>query len=134
MGSTPISATEKGFTKVGLFRFNPKPAIKFSRIDLQAVSMPDGGSKAIVLDVFISYASEDKVDFVEHLVVCLEEYGLKVWYDIHELKISDSLVRKIDQGLAHSRYGVVILSRHFFCQGLAAERVDALFFRDVSIM
>jgi hypothetical protein len=63
-------------------------------------------------DLFLSHASEDK-DFAEKLVGALKKAGLKVWYDSHEMKLGDSLARKIDEGLAKSRYGIVILSPYF---------------------
>jgi len=61
-------------------------------------------------DVFISHASEDKDDVVRPLAHALQDGGLKVWYDEFELKIGDSLRRKIDSGLAKSRFGIVALS------------------------
>jgi TIR domain len=64
-------------------------------------------------DVFISHASEDK-DFVRPLAEVLQKSGLSVWYDEFALKVGDSLRRKIDEGLAKSRYGIVILSHAFF--------------------
>ena len=39
--------------------------------------------------------------------------GLEVWYDEFSLTVGDSLRRKIDEGLANSRYGIVVLSRFF---------------------
>jgi len=64
-------------------------------------------------DVFISHASEDKDAVVRPLAAALSNGGLKVWYDEFELKIGDSLRRKIDTGLANSRFGVIVLSRSF---------------------
>jgi hypothetical protein len=48
------------------------------------------------------------------LALALQAEGLAVWYDEFELRIGDSLRRKIDKGLASSRFGVVVLSRHIF--------------------
>lgn len=83
-------------------------------------------------DVFISHASEDKEDFVEPLATALIEAGLKVWYDRFELKLGDSLREKIDQGLANSRYGVVVLSRAFFSKEWPKSELDALVTRQNS--
>lgn len=69
-------------------------------------------------DVFISHASEDKGVVAEPLAAQLRARGLKVWLDKTELRIGDSLRRKIDYGLAHSTFGVVILSKSFFAKGL----------------
>jgi|GEM_PF-6287765 len=65
-------------------------------------------------DIFISHASEDKERFVRPLALELRLMGLKVWYDEFSLSPGDSLLQSIDMGLAHSRYGLVVLSRNFF--------------------
>lgn len=65
-------------------------------------------------DVFISYASEDKEEIARPLAETLRKMGYEVWFDEFSLKLGDSLRRSIDRGLAESRYGVVILSKHFF--------------------
>lgn len=65
-------------------------------------------------DLFISHASEDKADFVRPLVQALIREGVSVWYDEFELTIGDDLLVKINDGLAKSRYGLVVLSPDFF--------------------
>ena len=82
-------------------------------------------------DVFISHASEDKDEVVRPLAVALQASGLRVWYDEFELKIGDSLRRKIDKGLANSRFGVVILSRSFLGKGWTNYELDGLVTRAV---
>jgi hypothetical protein len=57
---------------------------------------------------------------------------LRVWYDEFELRIGDSLRRKIDMGLAKSRFGVVVLSRAFFGKGWTNYELDGIFTRAVS--
>ena len=83
-------------------------------------------------DVFISHASEDKDDVVRPLATTLQSAGLSVWFDEFELKIGDSLRRKIDRGLARSRFGVVILSRAFFGRGWPEYELDGLVTRAAS--
>lgn len=77
-------------------------------------------------DIFICHASEDKKNFVEPLANALKEAGITVWYDRFELKIGDSLRGKIDEGLANSRYGVVVLSNSFFKKDWPKTELDAL--------
>lgn len=89
---------------------------------------PDGR----VFDVFISHASEDKEDVVRPLAVALQSSGLSVWYDEFELRIGDSLRRKIDKGLSSSRFGVVVLSKNFFGKGWPEYELDGLVTRAVS--
>jgi hypothetical protein len=67
-------------------------------------------------DVFISYASEDKEAVARPLAAVLRRAGIRVWLDEHELTVGDSLTEKIDEGLAHSRFGVVIFSPAFFAK------------------
>lgn len=83
-------------------------------------------------DVFISHASEDKDAVVRPLAHALSDGGLKVWYDEFELRIGDSLRRKIDNGLARSRFGVVVLSRAFFGKGWTNYELDGLVTRTIS--
>ena len=77
-------------------------------------------------DVFICHASEDKEGFVEPLANALEEADIKVWYDRFELQLGDRLRDKIDEGLANSRYGVVVLSNSFFKKQWTRTELDAL--------
>jgi len=67
-------------------------------------------------DVFICHASEDKEAVARPLAQALSQKGLKVWYDEFTLTLGDSLLRSLDRGLVQSRYGVVILSPHFFAR------------------
>ncbi|RVP99669.1 DUF1883 domain-containing protein [Sinorhizobium meliloti] len=83
-------------------------------------------------DVFISHASEDKDEFVRPLAKALEACGLSVWYDEFSLKIGDSLRRKIDQGLANSRFGIVVLSESFFSKGWTNYELDGIVSRSIS--
>jgi hypothetical protein len=48
------------------------------------------------------------------------------------LKVGDSLRRKIDEGLAHSRYGVVVLSKHFFSKEWPQNELDGLMSREIA--
>ncbi len=77
-------------------------------------------------DVFISHASEDKDEVVRPLAHALKQGGLKVWYDEFELKIGDSLRRKIDSGLAKSRFGIVVFSKIFLAKGWTNYELDGL--------
>ena len=77
-------------------------------------------------DAFISYAHEDKEDFVGPLVRRLEELGVRVWYDEYALKAGDSLRQSIDHGLANSNYGVVVLSGTFLRKKWPQHELNAL--------
>jgi formylglycine-generating enzyme required for sulfatase activity len=81
-------------------------------------------------DVFISHAWEDKEDIAGPLAEALRRKGLRVWYDEFTLTLGDSLRRSIDRGLAQSRYGVVILSPHFFAKEWPQKELDGLAARE----
>lgn len=85
-----------------------------------------------VFDVFISHASEDKDEIVRPLANALRDGGLTVWFDEFELRIGDSLRRKIDKGLASSRFGIVVLSKHFLNKGWTNYELDGLVTRTIS--
>lgn len=63
------------------------------------------------MQVFISYASEDKV-FVDKLVADLTAKGLDIWIDRSEISVSDSLITKISSGLSSSDCFIPVLSPH----------------------
>lgn len=77
-------------------------------------------------DVFISHATEDKDAIVRPLALALREHDLAVWYDEFELKIGDSLRRKIDVGIARSRFGIVVVSHAFFAKSWPQYELDGL--------
>ena len=77
-------------------------------------------------DVFISHASEDKDEVARPLANALREGGLRVWFDEFELKIGDSLRRKIDAGVARSRFGVIVLSEAFIAKGWTNYELDGI--------
>jgi hypothetical protein len=81
-------------------------------------------------DVFISHASEDKEAIATPLAEALQERGLRVWYDDFSLRLGDSLRESIDRGLGHSRYGVVILSGHFFSKHWPTQELNGLATRE----
>jgi formylglycine-generating enzyme required for sulfatase activity len=81
-------------------------------------------------DVFISHAWEDKESIARPLAEALRARGLRVWYDEFTLTVGDRLRRSIDRGLANSRYGIVILSPHFFAKEWPQIELDGLLQRE----
>jgi hypothetical protein len=78
-------------------------------------------------DFFISHASEDKAAIAEPLAEALIAKGAKVWYDKFTLSVGDSLRESIDSGLAHSRFGIVILSEIYFKKFWTGKELNGLF-------
>src|SRR5437762_11699711 len=63
--------------------------------------------------LFICHVSEDQVSFVRPLADALS-VDFKVWYSEYELRLGDSLLGKITEGLRSSDFGIVVLSKAFF--------------------
>jgi TIR domain len=83
-------------------------------------------------DVFISHASEDKEEVARPLAQRLEQFGLRVWFDEQQLRVGDKLSQKINEGLAFSRYGIVILSPSFLGKDYPQKELQALLSRETS--
>lgn len=79
-----------------------------------------------MVKLFLSHASEDKNDFVKPLADALLS-SFEVWYDAYVLQMGDSLLKKINEGLASCDYGIVILSNHFFSKKWPQAELDGLF-------
>lgn len=118
VGEDKVILSHKGWERFGSLSSNPaaKP------------QTPDQGLDNITKewDVFVCHASEDKEAVVEPLVAALTTRGLRIWYDRTALTIGDSLRRKIDEGLAKSRFGIVILSHAFFRKEWPQRELDGL--------
>lgn len=84
-------------------------------------------------DFFICHASEDKSDVVEPLAIELTARGAAVWYDRWTLQIGNSLSEKIDEGLASSEFGIVVLSPHFFAKPWPQRELGGLVQREIGV-
>ena len=87
---------------------------------------PPGQLGGQIWDVFISHASEDKETVAQPLAAALEAAGVSVWLDSVELKIGDSLRRKIDRGIRSSRFATVVFSDNFFAKGWTQYELDGI--------
>lgn len=81
-------------------------------------------------DIFISHASEDNRTATLPLAEALRHKGLTVWIDERELSVGDSLRERINEGIARSRYGVVILSPSFLDKHWPKNELNALLARE----
>jgi hypothetical protein len=106
-------------------KIREQPLSSLPSLDLARYDLAEDNTKR-EYDVFVSHASEDKDEVVRPLVYELQKHGLKVWYDEFEMKIGDSLRRKIDKGLANSRFGIVVLSRNFLSKGWTNYELDGI--------
>ncbi|QFZ16716.1 DUF1883 domain-containing protein [Saccharothrix syringae] len=74
----------------------------------------DRGAADGVRDVFVLHVAEDRDEVARPLAEALRARGATVWLDEFELAIGDSLAKRLERGLACSRFGVVVLSPGFF--------------------
>lgn len=95
-------------------------------------SRPEDPISDFEFDVFISYASEDRDSIAKPIYDMLIKQGLRVWFDKFELELGDSLRRKIDCGLAHCRFGIVILSPNFLKKEWPQVELDGLMAREIA--
>lgn len=84
-----------------------------------------------MIDVFISYASEDRAAIAQPLAEELRRRRWSIWFDQFELSLGDNLAQKIDKGLAESRFGLVILSPSFFAKDWPKRELDGLTAREM---
>ena len=128
-------STRASFRVIPGSALRPLAPIREQREQLASIvenAIAVGDEAARELDVFVAHASEDKEAIARPLAHALAERGLAVWYDEFELRIGDSLRRKIDAGIARSRFGIVILSHDFFAKGWSQYELDGLVTMQVS--
>lgn len=69
-----------------------------------------GSAPAARRDVFLCHASEDKPEVVDPLFAACGRAGVSCWYDRSEVRWGDSLIDKINEGLAMAQMVLVVLS------------------------
>lgn len=122
---TVRSSVRKLLSPLPEYREPPLSSVP-SLVNKDSILLGNSEDCSMGYDVFISHASEDKDSVVRPLAQALVAQGLKVWYDEFELKIGDSLRRKIDRGLAMSRFGIVVLSQAFIRKGWTNYELDGI--------
>lgn len=82
-------------------------------------------------DTFICHASEDKVSIARPLELALRQLEIYAWLDDLEISLGDSILQKINHGLATCRSATVILSRPFFTKTWAKYEMDGIVQRQI---
>jgi hypothetical protein len=96
----------------------------------RGVKREQGDGPHIPFDVFLAYAWQDSSQFAQDLANALQAHNLRVWLDQEQVQMGDDLFQKIDEGMDQSRYGLVILSPHFFNSAWSSRELDALIKRE----
>ena len=72
-----------------------------------------------------------KEEIADELANALRERGISVWYDKFSLDWGDRLMKKINEGIANSKFGILILSHNFFNKEWTQREMEALFNKDL---
>jgi hypothetical protein len=75
------------------------------------------------VSVFLSHSAADK-DFVRKLARDLDNHGVKYWLDEAQIKVGESLIEKIRNGLDEVDYVAVILSPSSIASSWVQREVD----------
>lgn len=102
------------------------PSVEYLYEELEKRRKPEEVEKKAMYDVFISHASEDKKDFVAPLVEALQDAGIRVWYDTLEMQWGKSLREQIDNGIKHSKFAILVLSKNFFAKRWPQRELDGI--------
>lgn len=81
--------------------------------------------------VFVSHASADKA-FVDRLVSDLAARQIPVWYDKLDLRVGDSITGGINEGLASSKYFLIVLSKSSVGSRWVTEELNAALMEQVA--
>ena len=77
--------------------------------------------------IFICFSAKDRYDIVQPVVYHLENYGIDVWYDRHEMVMGDDRLKKnIEEGAVKCEYALIILSQHTINSLCATEEIEIL--------
>jgi hypothetical protein len=95
------------------------------------VGVPTVNEVPVSKSVFISHSSADK-KVVRQLAEDLKDRGLKVWFDQWEIKVGDSIVERIQEGISNNSFLIVVLSKNSVSSSWVKEEINAAFFKQVS--
>ena len=83
-------------------------------------------------DVFICHASEEKTTVVVPLAKALNDAGIRVWLDEEKIGWGDSVTKEINDGLAKSKFVVVVLSAAFMKKKWPAKEMNAVLNKEIA--
>lgn len=82
------------------------------------------------ISVFLSHNSEDK-SFVRKLASDLETHNIRYWIDEAEIKVGESLIEKIRQGIDDVDYVAVILSPNSIASTWVQREIDVAMTQEI---
>lgn len=82
-------------------------------------------------DIFISYASEDS-NYVDKLETAFNEAGFSIWRDKTSIGWGTSIRQSIDNGLAKSKFGLVVISSDYIQKYWTGYELDGILSKESS--
>jgi len=82
------------------------------------------------MKVFIAHSSQDH-QFVLKLAKKLQEDRIDVWIDDWEIKVGDSIVAKINEGLERSGFLIIVFSKHSLQSPWVQRELNATLMRQI---
>jgi len=79
----------------------------------EEIDYPYELDKKVSYDLFLSYSSNDRKAIIEPLYHVLKDEGFKPWFDIKEIKWGDSIVQKMQDGIANTKIIIFFISKSY---------------------
>jgi RES domain-containing protein len=81
-------------------------------------------------DLFLCHAPEDRASVVVPLRDALFHLGVSCWVDFAEIKIGDSIIEKVDEGMRSADYVLVVISPAFLRQPWTTQQLRSALHRE----
>lgn len=79
-----------------------------------------------IKDVFLCHANEDKERVVRPLYQEFTATGISCWLDEAEIQWGDSIIKKVNEGLANSKYVIIVISESLLSDKRSQTHVNAV--------
>lgn len=81
-----------------------------------------------MVNIFISFSGEAREEYALKFLNFFNKYGLKCWYDQHELLLGDNLKNKIiESGINNANYCILIINKAYLSRNWPCEEAILLF-------
>lgn len=77
--------------------------------------------------IFICLSSKDRQTIVESIMYHMANFGFAIWYDRHKMLLGDKRnYKNFIEGIVHTEYAVVVISKNSILSTCVAEEMDYL--------
>ena len=101
------------------------------RLELEKLEELISIEQSKIRKTFISYNHQDRA-FVERLANDLKKYGLAVWWDQWEIRVGESIIQKINEGIDSSAYLIAVLSSHSVQSHFVQREINSALMKQLS--